>query len=107
MSHKEVYKAVSSVVPCRHMTWGDEKKPKLPWAVYYGDEKPFGADDEMCAKRNDWTVELYQERRDAALEKKLGDAINDAFGPYKKRETNKTSEGVLLVTYDFHEIEGV
>lgn len=106
MSHAKVYQAVSSVVPCRHGSWGDERKPRLPWAVYYGDEKPFGADDEMCAKRVDWTVELYQERRDAALEKELGDAINEAFGPYTKREAWKTAEGLLLVTYDFHEIEG-
>lgn len=106
MSHKEVYKAVSSIVPCRHMSWGDEKKPKLPWAVYYCEDTPFGADDLMCAVRHDWTVELYQEKRDAALEKKLGDAINEAFGPYAKKETYKTADGMLLVTYDFHEIEG-
>lgn len=106
MSHAEVYKTVSEVVPCRHMSWGDERKPKLPWAVYYGDEKPFGADDKRFASRSDWTVELYQERRDAALEKKLGDAINEAFGPYTKRESWVKTEGMLLVTYDFHEIEG-
>ena len=106
MSHERVNKVVSELVPCRHMSWGDERKPKLPWAVYYGAENPFGADDEMCAKRNDWTVELYEERRNAALEKKLGDAINEAFGPYTKEETWVKSEGVLLVTYIFHEIEG-
>lgn len=106
MSHKEVYAAVSSVVPCRHMTWGDEKKPKLPWAVYYCEDSPFGADDQMWAITHDWTVELYEERRDAALEKKLGDAINEAFGPYTKKESWVKSEGMLMVTYDFQEIEG-
>lgn len=106
MSHKEVYTAVSTVVPCRHVSWGDEKKPKLPWAVYYTEDRPMGADDEMWAIRHDWTVELYEERRDAALEKKLGDAINQAFGPYRKDESWVKSESLLMVTYTFHEIEG-
>lgn len=106
MSHERVNEVVSSFVPCRHMSWHDEKKPKLPWAVYYGEEVPFGADDELWASKLNWTVELYEECRDAQLEKELGAAINEAFGPYTKRESWVKSEGVLLVTYDFHEIEG-
>lgn len=106
MSHERVNKVVSGFVPCRHMSWGDERKPKLPWAVYYGEETSFSADNVRYAAISDWTVELYEERRDAALEKRLGDAINEAFGPYTREETWVKSEGVLLVTYTFREIEG-
>lgn len=107
MSHKEVYAVVSELVPCRHMSWGDEKKPKLPWAVYYADQLPIEGDDAMWAQRLNWTVELYQQRRDAELERKLEGAINATFGTFSKEESWVKTEGVLLVTYSFYELEGV
>lgn len=106
MSHKEVYEAVSSLVPCRHMSWGDEKKPKLPWAVYYCEDVPLGADDHMWAVVHEWTVELYVDHRDAELEKKMDEVIDQTFGPFIKRESWVKSEQLLMITYDFQEIEG-
>lgn len=106
MSHAEVNKAVTSCgIQCRHMDWGDERPPKLPWAVYMGDEAPIVSDDTTSVVRYDWTVELYEAERDKDLEERLGAAILQAFGPYRKREVWVSSEKCLMVTYDFTEIE--
>lgn len=106
MSHELVQQTVQSVgIQCRHMDWGDETPTKLPWAIYTGEETPIASDDTMSAVRNDWTVELYEAKRNADLERRLGAAILKAFGPYKKREVWVKSEGCLIVTYDFTEIE--
>lgn len=107
MSHQKVYETVTSCdIPCRHIEWGQDEEPShLPWALYLGEEHPFCADDGVWAVRFDWTVELYEEHRDAALERKLWAAIAAAFGPPSKKETRLKSEGMLMVTYDFSEIE--
>lgn len=106
MAHKDVYAAVSSVVPCAHLEWKDNSAPKLPWAVYYGDDHPIWAGDRQIAVRHEWTVELYEKARDPETEKKLGAALREAFGGYVRREAKDGTEGVLIITYDFSELEG-
>lgn len=108
MSHKTVYECVSGLVPCRHMEWSlEDDVPPLPWAIYTGEEHPVCADNSTLAVRNDWTVELYEHARDAALEKALGEAIRAEFGNYTRRESWVKSEDCLMVTYEFHEIERI
>lgn len=108
MSHRKVYECVSRFVPCRHMEWSlEEDVPPLPWAIYTGEEHPVCADNSTLAVRNDWTVELYEHARDAEIEKALGEAIRAEFGNYTRRESWVKSEDCLIVTYEFHEIEGV
>ena len=106
MAHSDVYACVSAVVPCRHMEWPDDSAPALPWAVYTCEDDPIVADDFQMAVTHRWTVELYEKRRDAELERELGDAIVAAFGNYTKRESWIASQDCLMVTYDFREIEG-
>lgn len=106
MSHRSVYQAVSSVVPCAHIEWENGSAPEMPWATYDGDSDAVWAGDEQIAVRHKWTVELYEKRRDAAVEKELGDAIRAAFGGYDRRESYISSEKCLMVAYDFEEIEG-
>ena len=106
MSHADVYACVSEVVPCRHEQWPDDTAPELPWAVYTGESSPIVMDDTQEGVIWDWTVELYERRRDAQLENNLGAAIIAAFGNYTKREVHIESEDCLMVTYDFRQIEG-
>lgn len=108
MSGADVYAAVTSCgIPCRRSDWGDEKPPKLPWAVYTCEDVPFSADGHVCKVKHYWTVELYEERRSKKLESKLGAAIDAAFGPYTRRESWVESQKCLLVAYDFAEIDEV
>lgn len=106
MSHADVYECVSGVVPCRHMEWPAGTAPALPWAVYTCEDDPIVVDDFQIGVIHRWTVELYEKRRDAELERQLGAAIVAAFGNYTKREVWIESQDCLMVTYDFREIEG-
>lgn len=107
MSHEKVYAAVSKHVPCSHMEWPNDSAPALPWACYYEDrETPFCADDFQIAVKVRWTVELYEKRRDAALEKALGNSLREAFGSVWREETYVENDNMLMVVYNFYEIEG-
>ena len=107
MSHADVYAAVSQHVPCRHMEWPEDSHPKLPFAVYLLDyDKPISAGDEQIAIRHKWIVELYESRRDAALETALADALRAGFGPITRDEQWVDDEGMLQVVYTFYQIEG-
>lgn len=106
MSHKDVYETVSAIVPCTHMEWPDGSVPDLPMACYYGDSTPLSADDMQLAVKHKWTVELYEKRRDKALEKRLGDALRERFGSVGRSESWIENDNMLLVAYTFRQIEG-
>lgn len=106
MSHADVYKAVSPIVPIRHMEWPVDSAPALPWAVYEGDDTPISAGDVQIAVRHRWTVELYETRRDAELEKAVADALREAFGPVSRDESWVESDNMLQVRFTFYQIEG-
>lgn len=106
MGHAKVYQVVSAVVPCAHMAWVDDSAPNLPWATYHGDDIDVWSDNSRTAVRHNWTVELYEKRRDKVLEQALGNAIEAAFGGYTRRESWIESEQCLMISYDFDEIEG-
>lgn len=108
MSGADVYAAVTSTgIPCRRNDWGDEKPPKLPWAIYTCEDDPFSADGHICTVRHNWTIELYEERHSKKLETAIEIELDKRFGPYTKREVWVESQKCLMVTYDFKEIEQV
>jgi len=111
MSHESVYRAVSSVVQCRHVDWFDNDMqgaaPAPPFACYLLDyEQPIGADDAQVACKRRWIVELYEKRRDKALEMRLGDALREQFGTVRRDENWIGNDNLLQVVYTFYEIEG-
>lgn len=105
MGHARVYATVSPVVQVSHMDWHGHAPP-LPWAVYHGEDSPYRADNGQFAVKHSWTVELYERVRDSELEQRLGAAIRDSFGSYRRNETYVESEECLMVSYYFSEIEG-
>lgn len=107
MAHEDVYAVVSRFVPCAHMEWPDDSAPDLPWACYLLDyDKPVVADDAQVAVRRRWMVELYEKRRDAALEKGLADALRERFGSVRRDENWIENDNMLQVVLSFYEIEG-
>ena len=107
MSHESVYAAVAPHVPCCHMEWPAGKEPTVPFACYLLDyERGIGADDASAAYKRKWMVELYEKRRDKALEKALGDSLRAAFGPVRRDEQWIENDNLLQVVYTFYEIEG-
>ena len=107
MAHEDVYAAVSPVVPCCHMEWPNDSMPPVPFACYVLDwEQPIVADNVEIACKRKWNVELYEKRRDAALEKQLGNALREAFGSVRREELWIENDNLLEVVYTFYEIEG-
>lgn len=107
MSHATVYAAVSEHVPCCHMEWPEDKNPPVPFACYLLDyDKPICAGDVQIAVCHKWMVELYEKRRDAALEKALSDSLREAFGAVRRDEQWIENDNLLQVVFTFYEIEG-
>ena len=106
MSHADVYGVVSRFVPCTHMEWPDDTAPPLPWACYYGEDRPIGADNSQVAVRHRWTVELYEKRRDKELEMSLANALRERFGTIRREESYVENDNMLEVVFAFYQIEG-
>ena len=106
MSHEDVVKTVSPIVPCCHMEWPPKTAPNLPWALYHGEDDPICAGDEQIAVRHRWTVELYEKRTDAKLELRLADALRDEFGAVHREESWIENDNMLVVIFTFYQIEG-
>lgn len=106
MSHADVYKVVSKFVPTTHMEWPNDSAPDLPWANYYGRDQSISADDVQIAVRHRWTVELYEKRRNAQLEKNLANALRAEFGQVNREESFIENDNVLVVIFTFYQLEG-
>lgn len=106
MSHETVYRTVAEFVPCTHMEWPDDSAPALPWACYYGTDTPIAAGDMQIAVKHRWTVELYEKRRDKALEEAVSNALREEFGSIRREESYVENDNMLVVIYTFYEIEG-
>ena len=106
MSHEDVQRVVSGVVPCCHMEWPPKTTPALPWALYHGEDTPIVADDVQIAVRHRWTVELYEKRTDEAVEKALADALREEFGSVRREESWVENDNMLVIIFTFYQIEG-
>jgi len=106
MSHADVYGVVSQFVPTTHMEWPNDSAPALPFACYYGRDYAISADDVQIAVRHRWTVELYEKRRDAQLEKDLSNALRETFGQVNREESYIENDNMLVVVFTFQQIEG-
>jgi hypothetical protein len=107
MSHADVKAAVSEHVPCCHMEWPNDSTPPVPYACYLLDyDQPIAAGDVQIAVKRRWMVELYEKRRDKALETALGDELRAAFGAVRRDEQWIENDNLLQVVYTFYQIEG-
>ena len=107
MSHRTVASLTVAHVPVSHMEWPADSAPALPWACYYLDrDYPICAGDEQVAVKHRWVVELYERRRDKALEDALAADLRAAFTSVRREESYVENDNVLLVTFTFYEIEG-
>lgn len=89
------------------MEWPNDSAPEPPFACYYLDfDRPICQDDVQVAVRRKWFVELYEARRDRALETSLADGLREAFGSVRRDESWVENDNLLVVTYTFYEIEG-
>lgn len=107
MSHRTVNEAVSKHVPCCHMEWPNDGNPPVPYACYLLDyDQPIVAGDAQIAVRRKWMVELYEKRRDRALEEALANELRAEFGSVRRDENWIENDNLLQVVYTFYEIEG-
>lgn len=106
MSHEDVQRTVSAIVPCCHMEWSVDTAPPLPWALYHGEDEPICADDIQIAVRHRWTVELYEKRTDENVELALANALRNEFGSVRREEQWIENDNMLEVVFTFYQIEG-
>lgn len=71
-----------------------------PYIVYFATtSNNTGADNKVYFKRNNYTVELYTNKKNNALEKKLEDAFDGASIFYEKTETYLDTETMYQISY--------
>ena len=106
MTPEKVVEAVQSCgIPCAHRYFPEGSVPELPWAVYYLDESSgFCADNKVHDRVARWIVELYERHKDPDLEKRLEDAIEEAFSPCSLYESWIEDDNCLMYAYHFTEI---
>lgn len=104
LGRKQVQAAISQILPCAHLAWKKGKAPNLPWCVFYesGTDGFYSDNDSTDITR--WTLELYQEYCDTALEKQIEEAIKTNFSPFSRYETWIPEEGAVMTVYNFTEI---
>lgn len=107
MSRELVVEAVESCgVPCAFVAWPERGAPSLPWAVFLPErDRALMADGKRWCGATRWRLELYQEQSDAELEDSLGDAIQEAFGPWTREDSWRDEEDVLVTSFRFTDIE--
>lgn len=88
------------------MEWPNDDAPTLPFACYYGEDRPICADDTQIAVERRWTVELYEKRRDRELEEAMSTALRGEFGSVRREESYIENDNMLMVIYTFRQIEG-
>lgn len=89
------------------MEWPAGSVPPVPFACYLLDyDQPIGADNMQVAVRHKWLVELYESRRNRALEEAIADSLRESFGTIRRDENWIENDNLLQVVYTFYEIEG-
>lgn len=96
---KDKLKTLDLPIAYRCFTVG--KVPELPYIVYYVDEDiGFYADDTVYYEGYAVTIEVYTEKKDMELEKKVKQLLNDNELPYESYESFLESESMYLKAYE-------
>lgn len=88
-------------LPIAYRCFAVGKVPELPYIVYYADEDiAFYADDIVYHEGYAVTIEVYTEKKDVELEKKVKQLLNNNGLPYESYESFLDSEGMYLKAYE-------
>lgn len=91
-------------IPAKESRYPDP--PKTTYAIYFDDIETDGPDGFNCIFYHNGTVELYEPRKDAQIEKALEDQLDEAGIQYTK--SSRTWVGAIQryqVIYEFTTIE--
>lgn len=88
-------------LPIAYRCFAVGQVPELPYIVYYADEDiAFYADDIVYHEGYAVTIEVYTEKKDMELEKKVKQLLNDNELPYESYESFLNSENMYLKAYE-------
>lgn len=88
-------------LPIAHRCFAVGQVPELPYIVYYADEDiAFYADDIVYHEGYAVTIEVYTEKKDVELEKKVKQLLNNNWLPYESYESFLDSENMYLKAYE-------
>lgn len=102
MTEAELHNLLKSTgLPVAYHHFDEKNPPSLPYIVYlFVSSANFGADNKVYAKRNNYQVELYADKKDPASEKLLEDLFDSNDIYYDKSETYIESEKMYQVIYE-------
>lgn len=87
-------------------TYGSfEKPPPLPYVVYrLNGSNNFAADDNVYAKINEISVELYTTKKHTSAEERLETVFDEADVFYNKTEIKLSNQKMYQTTYEMEEL---
>ena len=98
---KELLKTLG--LPVAYLQWEVGQVPELPYILYYADEdNNFYADDTVYADGCAVTVEVYSQRKDLALEKRVKELLTGRNIPYESYGEFLRTEDMYLKAYEFN-----
>jgi hypothetical protein len=103
MSIQELYTLLKSIkLPVVYHSFkaSGEKVKQPPYIIYFATKSNnTGADNKVYFKRNNFTIELYTEKKDNKLEQKLEGALDSASIFYDKIENYLDTESMYQISY--------
>lgn len=88
-------------LPIAYRCFAPGQVPQLPYLVYYADEDiGFCADDIVYHERYAVTIEIYTEKKDIELEKKVKKLLTEKGLSYESYESFLDSEEMYLKAYE-------
>lgn len=83
-------------LPVAYHSFGKGEEIKPPFIIYYIDEEnPFNADDESYVEQQDYIVEVYTDKKDSDLERKVKDLFKINKIPWTKSEAYIESQNMF------------
>ncbi len=100
MTQKEIFaKLQSTEIPFRYYKWAEA--PPVPFGVYYFPASAnFAADGIVYKEKNSLTVEVYNDKKDFAIECKIERMFRENGWVWEKTETYIESEKLYMVNYE-------
>lgn len=103
MTTQDLYNLLKTInIPVAYHSFKASKMEvkKPPYIIYFvTSSNNFGADNRVYLKQNNYTVELYTDKKDFSLENKLEDALDSASVFYDKTETYIDTEAMYQISY--------
>lgn len=100
MTQEQIYSLLDTLgLPVAYSHFKETKKP--PYLIYLTeDTSNFGADNKVYYKIDNWVIELYTDKKDINLERRLEALLDDVELYYEKYETYIDTEKMYQVRYE-------